>query len=227
MPPEALGALESAVLQRAQIAPGSRILDLGCGTGDLTLELLALGAQVTAIDLSTGMLALAEQRVRAFGGGRRATFVATAVERLDLDSDAFDIVVGRFILHHLEIARAAPEIARVLRSGGRAVFAENSAHNPILMAARRHVAGRFGIPRLGTDDERPLSAEDVDALRPYFDDVQLSYPVFEFLRIFDRQVLRFRHARVSAILAALDAGLGRLRWMQPYSFRVVVTLVAR
>src|SRR5919112_1864619 len=223
MPPEELGPLEAAMLEAAGVGPGVKVLDLGCGSGDLTIHLLAVGAEVTGVDLSPGMVALAEERIRAFGNGARAELRVASAEGLDVESDAYDVVVGRFILHHLQIGRAAPQIARVLRPGGRAVFAENSARNPILMAARRHVAGRLGVPRLGTEDEHPLSEHDVAALAPHFADVRLSFPVFEFFRIFDRQVLRFRSARASGVLRAMDRAAGRIPRLRPYSFRVLVT----
>jgi SAM-dependent methyltransferase len=224
--PGQLGPLEVATFEAGRIGPGARVLDLGCGSRDLIIHLLSLGADVTGIDISPGMPALAEERVRIFGGGRTAELRATSAERMELDSDAYDVVVGRFILHHLEIGRAAPEVARVLRPGGRAVFAENSARNPILMAARRHVAGRFGVPRLATEDERPLAQADIAALAPHFADVRLTYPVFEFFRIFERQILRFRSHRATRVLRAMDRGAGRVRRLRPYSFRVLVTATA-
>jgi hypothetical protein len=94
------------------------------------------------------------------------------------------------------------------------------------MAARRHVAGRFGVPRLGTEDEHPLAPADIAALAPHFADVRLTYPVFEFFRIFDRQVLRFRSHRASRVLRAMDRGAGRVGRLRPYSFRVLVTATA-
>jgi ubiquinone/menaquinone biosynthesis C-methylase UbiE len=226
MAPGQLGPLEMAMFEAGRITPGAKVLDVGCGSGDLIIHLLSLGADVTGIDISPGMLALAEERVRIFGGGRTAELRATSAERMELDSAAYDVVVGRFILHHLEIGRAAPEVARVLRPGGRAVFAENSARNPILMVARRHVAGRFGVPRLGTEDEHPLAQADIAALAAHFADVRLTYPVFEFFRIFDRQVLRFRWHRATRVLRAMDRGAGRIRRIRPYSFRVLVTATA-
>jgi SAM-dependent methyltransferase len=227
MAPEQLGPLEVAMFKAGGIVPGARVLDLGCGSGDLIIHLLSMGADVTGIDISPGMLALAEERVRVFGGGRTAELRATSAETLGLDSDFYDAVVGRFILHHLDIPRAAPEIARVLRPGGRAVFAENSGRNPILMASRRHIAGRFGVPRLGTEDEHPLGQADIAALAPHFADVRLTYPVFEFFRIFDRQVLRFRSPRTSRVLRALDRAAAALPAIRPYSFRVLVIATAR
>jgi SAM-dependent methyltransferase len=222
--PEAPGPLEAALLREADIRPGTRVLELGCGPGGFTLTLLAIGADVTAVDLSSEMIEVARRRIAQFGSGRTASLVAAPVERMCLNSGSFDVVVGRFILHHLDISEAAPEIARVLRRGGKAVFAENSARNALLMLARDHVAGHFGVPRLGTADERPISDSDIALLEPHFSSVEVSFPVFEFFKIFDRQVLRFRSRGASRVCDGLDRTAARIPALRQYSFRTVVTL---
>lgn len=224
MPATPLADLDAAMLAEAGVGPGTRVLDLGCGSGDLTLHLVATGAEVAALDLSPGMIDVARRRVELFGEGATATFVAAPVGRTGFPDAHFDVVVGRFILHHLDVGSAATEIARILRPGGLAVFAENSGRNRLLMLARRHVTGRLGIPRLGTEDEHPLSAADVAAIGSAFSSVQLRYPVFEFFTIFDRQVLRFGRPRVSRVLRAADRIAGRSPLLARYSFRVVVVL---
>ena len=113
-----------------------------------------------------------------------------------------------------------------MKPGARAIFAENSGRNQLLMLARRRVAGRFGVPRYSTADEHPLSREDVAALETAFT-VRLHYPVFEFWRIFDRQVLRFRSPRLSKLCAALDHLCQRSPLLRRYSYRVVVELRPR
>lgn len=224
MPMLPLADLDVAMITEARVGPGVRVLDLGCGSGDLALHLVGAGAEVVALDLSPGMVDIARQRVEAFGGGAKATFVAAPVEDSGLPDAHFDVVVGRFILHHLDVGVAAAEIARILRPGGKAVFAENSGRNRLLMLARRHVAGRFGVPRLGTEDEHPLSAADIAAAGSAFSSVELRYPIFEFFTIFDRQVLRFRRPRATRALRAVDQAVGRIPVLARYSFRVVVVL---
>ncbi len=75
MPPEEPGSLETALLGAAQLRPGMRVLDLGCGSGDLTISMLDDGAKVTALDISPMMVHVAERgepaRGRLFGGQRR------------------------------------------------------------------------------------------------------------------------------------------------------------
>lgn len=224
MPKARLSELDGAMMDAAHLGAGDRVLDLGCGSGDLTLHLLSTGAQVTALDLSPGMVDVARRRVEIFGDGATATFVAAPIEASGFPNGHFDIVVGRFILHHLDVDAATAEIARILRPGGKAVFAENSGRNQVLMMARRHVAGRMGVPRLGTEDEHPLSASDIAVFGAAFSFVDLRYPVFDFFSIFDRQVLRFRYPKVSGLLRTVDRLCGRVPVIARYSFRVLVVL---
>jgi SAM-dependent methyltransferase len=228
MPPRPPEPLDAAALAEAGDLHGRRVLELGCGTGDLTLALLDAGAEVTAVDLSPGMVELTRRRVRRFRPALSPPrFEVAAAERLPFEAGAFDVVIGRFILHHLDLTRAPAEIARVLATGGVAVFAENSARNPLLMFARERLAGRFGIPRYGTADEHPLGDDDLSRLGAAFARVRLSYPVFDFFVIFDRQVLRFRHPPISRVLRALDGAIWRVvPGARKLSFRVVVTATA-
>lgn len=221
MPAAELGDTEAAVLEAAGVRRGTRVLDLGCGQGDLTLALLARGASVTALDLSTGMLTVARRRVELFANGEAAVFVNAPVETTGLAADSYDVVVGRFILHHLDLRQAASEIARVLAPNGRAVFYENSGANPVLNFARNHVAGRFGVPRLGTKDERPLVPEDWQILRRAFSSVRSEYPIVDVFEILNRQVFRFRFRSVSFLCRGLDRLIGRTT-LRKYSYRVLV-----
>jgi ubiquinone/menaquinone biosynthesis C-methylase UbiE len=225
MPPGEPERLDLAALAEAGELQGRRVLDLGCGTGDLTLALLDAGAEVTAIDVSPGMVDLARRRVRHFRpAARPPRFVVAAAEQLPFAGGAFDVVIGRFILHHLDLERAPAEIARVLAPGGIAVFAENSARNALLMLARERLAGRFGIPRYGTADEHPLGDEDLRHLAAAFARVRVSYPVFDFFVLFDRYVRRLRSPWRSRALESLDVAIHkRLPAARRYSFRVVVT----
>src|SRR5207245_1112983 len=107
-----------------------------------------------------GMVAIAEQRARHFAPGMPVEFLVAPVEQTGLPSESFDVVAGKWILHHADVKLAACEVRRVLKKGGKGVFAENSGLNPILGFARTHLAGRLGIPRYGTDDEHPLTSAD-------------------------------------------------------------------
>lgn len=223
MPPRHLSLLDEAMLRAAGHLRNKRVLDLGCGSGDLILALASAGSRVTGVDVSAGMVEVARQRLNLFVPGAEAEFVVAPAESLPVQDASIDVIVGRFILHHLDIPEAARECARVLAPGGVAVFAENSGRNPLLMFARNNLAGRFGIPRYGTPDERPLAAIDLENLRLHFRDLRLEYPVFDFFTVFDRQVLRHRWRSASRCLRGLDRTIWR--WLPPvraWSFRILV-----
>ncbi|MET8906416.1 class I SAM-dependent methyltransferase [Micromonospora sp. NPDC004551] len=93
-------------------APGLRVLDLGAGTGKLTAALVALGADVVAVEPDPAMLAelrRALPAVRALPG---------SAEEIPLPDASVDAVLAGNALHWFDMAVAGPEIARVLAPGG-------------------------------------------------------------------------------------------------------------
>lgn len=94
-----------------------RVLDVGCGTGNLTRHLLALGAHVTAADLSPGLLA--EVAKRFAGTGRLETQRLNGVDLRPLADASFDLVIAYSVLHHVpDYAALVRDMARVVRPGG-------------------------------------------------------------------------------------------------------------
>jgi SAM-dependent methyltransferase len=98
------------------VRPGDRVLDAGCGPGRFTLELLRLGAHVTALDISPGQLELLRARV--------PDIEATVGDITDLSrypDDAFDVTVcfgGPLSYVGDRAEQAVAELARVTRPGG-------------------------------------------------------------------------------------------------------------
>jgi ubiquinone/menaquinone biosynthesis C-methylase UbiE len=175
------------------------VLELGCGAGDLSVELLRRGARLTAIDISPGMVELARSRAGA------GTFVVAPAEETGLPDASFDLVVGKWVLHHVEVAAAAREVHRLLRPGGRAVFFENQDRNPLLRLARGGLWGSRRLNWVGTQDEHPLTRTDFDTLRRTFDSVELAYPSFYFFEALSRALGH----RLHRPLAGLDAFVWR------------------
>jgi len=109
------------------IAPGTRVLDVGCGVGRWSLLLAARGAAVTGMDLSPTMIAEARRRADASGMATRCRFLVQDLAHLDA-GDQFDLMVGVTVLQHIldpEALRAAVQrMTEHLAPGGRMVLLE-------------------------------------------------------------------------------------------------------
>jgi SAM-dependent methyltransferase len=113
-------------MNRLELFPGARVLDVGCGSGPTTIEIarrVGPGGGVVGVDISPKLVAAAQQRARAAGVGN-ATFVEADVQTNDLDEDAFDAAFSRFgVMFFSDPALAFGRIHRALRPGGRLGFA--------------------------------------------------------------------------------------------------------
>lgn len=109
-----------------QVGAGQLVLELGCGTGVLTGELVAKHARVTAVDISQDLLAVARERLRSLD----VEWISGDACNTGLASGEYDWVVGSSVLHHLDVRAAAVECFRVLKPGGHARFTEPNMLNP-------------------------------------------------------------------------------------------------
>lgn len=207
---------------------GTKVLECACGTGFFSVLLARMGAEVCCFDLSPGCVELAERRAALNGVGNRVRASVAAFEELDYEDEAFDLIVGKNVLHHIpDIRQAGHQVHRLLKSGGKAIFYELSAGNPILMLFRDHVIGRSRLaPKLGTPDEHPLTAQEVQTLTNIFEGrCRVSYPKFRFFGKLDRQVFQQRYRSVSFALELLD----RMVYvcfppLRKYSYKILLEL---
>lgn len=94
-----------------------RVLDFGAGTGNLTRQLLKLGAAVVAADVSEGIL----RELRALAGrqSRLETMILNGRDLAGVDSDYFDIVTAYSVMHHVpDYLAIVDEFVRVVKPGG-------------------------------------------------------------------------------------------------------------
>jgi ubiquinone/menaquinone biosynthesis C-methylase UbiE len=118
---------------------GTSLLEIGGGTGFHAAMLVHRGARVVATDVSSAGVEVMQRRFEANQMADRAEATVVVAEQMPFDDNSFDAVFGIAVLHHLVLDRAAPEIARVLVPGGRAVFLEPLSENRILDFARDYV----------------------------------------------------------------------------------------
>jgi ubiquinone/menaquinone biosynthesis C-methylase UbiE len=189
---------------------GMRVLDIGCGAGQLSHELIKQGAQTSGIDVSARMIELARRRL----GDRIDLRVHDLSEPLPFADSSFDMVVASLVMHYLEHwTPVLSEVRRVLAPQGACVFSTHhptmdwKLHSPADYFAKKQsteVWVKGGKPFEVTTWRRPLSAmsteiraaglviEQIDeppphpslsALNPAIDSYLRTRPHFLFFRL--------------------------------------------
>ncbi len=135
---------------------GTRVLDVGCGPGHLSIRLADLGLEVTGLDLDPAMIERAQAHATGADGINRPSFVVGDASALPFPDASFDVAVSTFSVHHwAEPAAGLAEIGRVLRPGGRALIWDVKPDGIPLPIGPRHAE----IPN-------PLALVDGTSLRP-------------------------------------------------------------
>ncbi len=142
------------VLDRVGLAPGTRLLDVGCGVGGTSRMAAMAGAEVTGIDLTPDFVEAATSLTERVGLADRARFVATAGESLPFDDASYDAAVMVHVGMNIpDKAAVFAEVHRVLVPGGRfAVFEQ-----------MRTADGELPYPLPWAEDERSSFVETSDA----------------------------------------------------------------
>ena len=116
---KALGAQLDSGLIKFEVTPDEHVLDVGCGTGNLTAAIirrLSLLGKVTAVDLSTVMINRAQSKVNDL----RITWLCDAVEHLDIVPETFDRIICYSVWPHLTDTRQAAFLFKKwLKPGGK------------------------------------------------------------------------------------------------------------
>lgn len=114
----------------SRIQSGEHVLDIGCGTGALTMRAARKGAVVKGIDVNTGMLEIARKRIADAGLERNAGFTEMGVaELVDEKTASYDVVMSGLCFSELsedELAYTLKQASRLLRSGGMLLVADET-----------------------------------------------------------------------------------------------------
>ena len=105
------------------------VADIGCGEGDLTLLLARFAKRVAAVDMSTQMLRVVQERAAEAGVARRITADKGDLEKLPLATGSMDAAFVSQVLHHTaRPASALKEAVRVLKPGGKLILLDLARH---------------------------------------------------------------------------------------------------
>ncbi len=135
-----------SLVVRAAIRPGSRVLDVGTGTGEVALRAgksVGRRGQAVGVDTVDEMLRIARRKAKTLGISN-VQFRQMSVEALDLPDDSFDSVVGNYSLCCCTDYEAAlVECLRVLKPGGRLTYNHDCPGDPLEFEVASKIFGRY------------------------------------------------------------------------------------
>jgi ubiquinone/menaquinone biosynthesis C-methylase UbiE len=158
------GANSRMIVEMAKIKPGDKVLDVGCGTGDLTLTAKKYaGASGSAYGIDASPQGIDLARKKAKRSGSAAVFEVGLIEKIAYPDATFDVVISRLVIHHLpdDLKRQGfKEIFRVLKPGGLVFLADfKPPTNPILAHVASALVGHRMMMQSNVSSIPPMLME--------------------------------------------------------------------
>ncbi|MBN1992358.1 MAG: methyltransferase domain-containing protein [Anaerolineae bacterium] len=207
---------ENWLIERGQ---DKKVLDYCCGDGDTSITLAKQGFQVVGIDISNVSIENCRQRAIQEGLADQTTFYVMDAEKMEFDSDDFDLIICNGVLHHLDLNCAFPELARVLKPEGEIICIEPLAYNPFIQLYRKRT------PHLRTEweAEHILTLEDLDLAQKFFGQVEV-----KFFHLATLAAVPFRNMpwfdTLLSWLEAIDEIILKLPLIQMQAWQMIFTL---
>lgn len=156
---------------------GKSLLELGCGAGEGAVYFATEGADVTATDLSPGMLQVVE-KVAALHNVSVKTQVCLADDLSCFEENSFDYVYAANLLHHVNIEDCLDQVKRVLKPGGMGGFWDPLDHNPAINVYRKMATD------VRTEDEHPIRRSQLRWFKDRFSTINTGFFWLSSLLIF-------------------------------------------
>lgn len=198
---------------------GKKALDYCCGDGRTAQFMARNGAEVVGIDISDISINNARDSAIAAKVDGNASFFVMDAENLDFPDNFFDVITCLGVLHHLDIQKAYPELARVLKPTGEIICDEPLAYNPVIQLYRKMT------PHIRTpwEAEHILDKKSIDLARKCFNKVEV-----RFFHLATLLAAPFRNlgcfSKILSICEAIDGVLLKLPGLKWLAWQVVFTL---
>ena len=200
---------------------GKTVLDLGCGPGVLTPYLAAACENVVGLDFSSNAIATARKRCAHL---ENVSFISGDV--LDFSTDQkFDVITGSMFLHEV-MHKSTPEfldrLDSLMAEDSFLYFHENSYFNVFGRFVRRHLVGKYGIPKHGSENELPfdeprfaLYSEFFRYCERYVEGVELAIKIYEYMIPLKSASISKTAVGVDKILTSIQSRTG---WLDNFSY---------
>jgi len=196
-------ALIDWIVERCELAAGSVVIDVGCGTGIASRQLAARGLAVVGADPNEAMLEAARAE-----GGQRLRWALTDAETLDVGLDRADAIVGGQCFHWIDLARARPRFAELVGPDGPVVAFWNlrDGSDPFMAGYEALLLEHAPeYAKVGAEPRAEAVAAAVDAERQQFDHAQVLDRAGFFGRVWSSSYVRHGLKDRDAFEASLDA----------------------
>lgn len=196
-----------------------KVLDYCCGNGEVSIFLAKNNAEVTGIDISPVSIENCKKNAIREGVDKNTNFLVMDAENLEFEDNYFDFIICSGVLHHLDIKKSYPELARVLKPDGEIICGEPLVHNPFFQLYRRLT------PHLRTkwEMEHILSKNDINLAKRYFNKIEIKFfHLFTLLAVPFRNLPRFDF--ILGILEKVDSFLLKLPFIKWLSWQIIFIL---
>lgn len=176
----------------AEISKGKRVLEIGCSTGGLAVEIAPKSKIYVGIDLSGDAIKKAKEN-----SIENANFFEADAHKLKFGNGEFDVVIVNGLLHHLDLKEGLSEIHRVLSPNGCLCAREPLGTNPLFQLYRKFT------PQARTVDEKPFDCDDLKLMYSLFSVERMEFFGFTCILSAFLQLMPLRHflTIVDAIIA--------------------------